>query len=59
MKTWIVAIWNHDTQKEESARTFYTALEAWQYVLDNKIKLYVVYEAKCVIDQTLDTEAQK
>ncbi len=59
MKSYIVAKWNHEKQCEEDYHVFYTLLKAWQYVEKNQMPLYMVYEANCVIDHTLVTEAAK
>lgn len=32
--------------------SFYTLLEVWNYVLENKIEHYSVYQSECVIDES-------
>ena len=41
-------ITHHVTQQE----TFWKLIDAWNWVLDNKIEKYTVYKGECIIDNS-------
>lgn len=57
MEQWFLEIWgtiNPETNEQGIVKilTFIQCLEAWKYVVDNEVKSYSIYQAKCVIDAT-------
>jgi hypothetical protein len=57
MEQWFLEIWDIiDANTNEigvvKILSFILCEEAWKYVVDNNIKSYSVYKAKCIIDAT-------